>query len=95
MATAVNKADGWITGDVSLDSTSFPIVKSDTVLLPTEINAIYVGGSGDVAYHNPQGVANKLVGCLVGVTYPLEAIRILSTGTSATNMVGIASKALR
>jgi hypothetical protein len=95
MAIFPDKANPGPAADKSLDSRSRAITPSDSVKLSTPINAVYVGGVGDINYVSPDGTTAKLTGCLAGQEYPLEAVQILATGTSATLLIGISSKALR
>lgn len=95
MAVFPDKANPGPAADKSLDSRSRAITPSDSAKLNTPINAIYVGSLGDINYVSPDGVTSKLIGCLAGQEYALEAVQILSTGTTAGSLVGISSKALR
>lgn len=94
MATVADRA---FTGpaDVGMDANSFAIVPSDTVNLPTSIQSLSVTVGGTVACVTPLGNI---------VTYTLDSgdtqfvnsvIRVMSTGTTATGIIGQASKALR
>lgn len=66
------------------------ITKSDTVNFTGGVcRAIYVGGAGDMAVVPPNGSVVTLVGVLAGQIYPVSAIRVNSTNTTATNMVAI------
>lgn len=95
MAIVADKANGGAPTDYSLDSRSRVLTPSDSVKLNTPINAIYVGGAGNIAYVSPDGRSSLLTGVLAGQEYALEATQILATGTTATLLVGISSKALR
>jgi len=50
---------------------------------------IYVGGSGDVTIHDTRGNAVTFVGMAAGVIHPIQAKRILDTGTDATDLVAV------
>jgi hypothetical protein len=51
--------------------------------------SIFVGGAGNIAVVPPEGSAVTLVGCLAGTVIPVQAIRVNSTGTTATSLVAI------
>jgi hypothetical protein len=68
----------------------FAITKSDTVSFPGgPVRSIYVGGAGDVAAVTQGGTAVTFSSVPAGTTLPIRAIRINSTLTTATNMVGL------
>lgn len=71
--------------------TLIPISPNDTVDLPQVISGLYVGGAG-VAVVLPVGGATPvtLIGLLAGTVYPFQLRRVLSTGTSATSLIGLA-----
>lgn len=90
MAIVVNKADPNHYTDKSLSAGQFQITPSDTVNLPAPIDAIYVGGAGDISYLASDGNTVLLKTVPVGATKKLNAIRINSTNTTATLLVGYA-----
>ena len=51
--------------------------------------AIYVGGTGDVTIINMDGTTVKYTACPVGLIIPAIAQGVMSTGTSATSLVGM------
>ena len=66
------------------------VTKSDSTEL--DIRAFMVGGAGDVAIQTASmDAAVTLTGCLAGVIYPIGggAIKIMSTNTTATSIVGL------
>lgn len=72
------------------------ITKSDTVniLCPpnrTLCDAIYVGGTGDIAVVPQDGIPYVLTGALTGTIIPVAAKRVNSTSTSATNLIALFS----
>lgn len=94
MATVQNRADiGPL--DKGLDANSFLITPSDTVNLPVPIDALECTVGGTVTAIMPLG--NSVTYTLAdGATqFMNSAIRVMSTGTTATGLTGIASKALR
>jgi len=79
----------------SLDNDRFAITPSDSVKLPAAIDALYVGGDGTVRVRNPDGSTTDLA-LLVGGPYFIgQVTHVHSTGTTATGLVGVVSKALR
>lgn len=66
------------------------ITKSDTVPLTRHCDAIYVGGAGDVAVITAQGtVAVTFSGMAAGTILPVRCKQVMSTNTTATNLVGL------
>jgi hypothetical protein len=51
-------------------------------------SGIYVGGAGNVAVETNDGTAT-FTAVPVGTILPVCAIKVLSTGTTATNLVGL------
>ncbi len=77
----------------------FVIAKSNTVNFKDDatnnpagyaLADIYVGGSGDVSLTNSQGVAINFKAVPIG-RMRVSATRVNSTGTTATDMVGLVS----
>jgi hypothetical protein len=66
----------------------FAITKSDTVNFTQEA-AIYVGGSGDVVAVGVDDIAVTFSAVPAGTILPIRAIRVNSTATTATSMVGV------
>jgi hypothetical protein len=69
----------------------FAISLSDTVAIASVIRGIYVGVGGDIVVKNAAGttVTFKAVpqGAILPVTAPV--LIVMSTGTTATNLVGL------
>jgi hypothetical protein len=66
------------------------ITPSDGANLSQQTMAIYVGGAGDVKVDmvgSGTGIVFKAVP--VGTVLPVQAIKVYSTGTTATNLVAI------
>lgn len=62
------------------------ITKSDSTVVAYW--GIYVGGTGDVTIKGKNGVAVTFSAVPVGTILPVYANRVMSTGTTATLMVG-------
>ena len=66
------------------------VTKSDSTEL--KIRAFMVGVAGDVAVQTgSMDAAVTIPGCLVGVVYPVagNAVKIMSTNTTATGIIGL------
>ena len=62
------------------------VTKSDTT--PLDFNAIYVGGAGDVAISSSSdATAVTFVGVTAGSFLPVKGKRVMSTNTTATDIV--------
>ena len=61
-------------------------VQSDTVNLITPV-VVYIGGDGNLKITTEGGQAVTFVGLSAGDIVPVSALRIWSTGTTATNLV--------
>lgn len=59
---------------------------ADLTILP---RALMVTGSGDIAVVLKDGSSLTLPGMAEGVIYPLRAVRVLATGTTATGIKGL------
>ena len=82
--------------DPPMDNYLFGIVPSDTVKQNPMPNAIYVGGTGDVAIKDHYGVTKTFKAVPVGTQLLVGAAQyVLATGTTATLMVGLAAASLR
>ncbi len=95
MATVRNAADQIRPTDPSYDHDAFAVTPSDSALLRTPISAFTVGVTGAVAFRSAKGETITLPVCNAGTEYFCETSQILATGTTATGIIGIASKALR
>lgn len=67
-------------------TSSGAVTKSDSTVL--DFNAIYVGGTGDVAIkHTEGGSAVTYASVPAGMILPVAGVRVMSTNTTATNIV--------
>lgn len=66
-----------------------PITPSDSVPLPQATRAIYVGQSGDLRLRMASDEVVTLTGVQAGALYPLRAVQVLATGTTAGGLVGL------
>jgi hypothetical protein len=67
-----------------------PVTPSDTVNLPNgPCRAIYVGGAGNLQIITAGGSTATFVGLAAGTVLPMGAVRVLSTSTTATNLLAL------
>lgn len=64
------------------------VVPSDTENLPVP-SVVYVGGAGTVRVLTTQGDDVTFVGVAAGTVIPVQVLRVYSTSTTATFMVGV------
>lgn len=65
------------------------VTKSDSTVLETT-RALYIGGAGDVAVvFADGGSAVTLAGALAGSILPVQVTKVMSTSTTATNIVAL------
>ena len=65
------------------------VTPSDTVDLSRVTRAIYVGGAGAVKVNMEDGTTVTFTAVPVGTTLRIKATRVYSTGTTATNLLGL------
>ena len=68
---------------------SFAVTPSDTVNFASIPRAFYVGVTGDVVLVNTDGTTAAWTAVPAGMIIPCGAIRINSTSTSASGIIGI------
>lgn len=64
------------------------VTPSDTAELGN-VRALYVGGAGNLEIVGQDGTAATFTGVLSGTTLPVQALKVMSTGTTATGIVAI------
>lgn len=67
----------------------FAITKHDTNYLAHATREIYVGGVGDVAVLTIGGDTFTFKAVPTGTRIAVQAVKVLATGTSATDLVGL------
>jgi hypothetical protein len=70
-------------------SSAVAITPSDTVDLANVTRAIYVGTGGDLTVIMRGGQSVTFTAVPQGVMLSVRASRVLATGTTATNLVGV------
>ena len=66
----------------------FAITPDDTDALQSECRAVYVGVTGNLAVKHVDGSSATYTSVAVGV-FPVQVTHVLSTGTTATGLVGM------
>lgn len=66
-----------------------PVTPSNTADLAVASDALWIGGAGDLAVVQGNGVATTLAAVPAGSWLPLQARRINATNTTATNIVAL------
>ena len=74
---------------------NFATYQTAAAITPSDVNpqsyrAIYVGGAGNVAVETLGGNVVTFTAPPVGTVLPVEVKRVLSTGTTATLLIGLA-----
>lgn len=70
-------------------SAAHGITPDDAIALDFVTRALYVGQTGDVALELKSGDVVTLRNLQGGVIYPMRAVRVLATGTTAADLVGL------
>ena len=71
-------------------SSGFAVTPNDAADLPEVTRAIYVGTGGDLTVRMLTGETLTFAGIAPASLLPVRATRILATGTTAGNLVGLA-----
>lgn len=82
--------DEFFNEAVQLDSPGiggFAVTLDALMTQPTR--AIWVGGSGNLSVQFIDGTTGTLVGVFGGTLLPIRVNKILSSGTTATNLLGL------
>lgn len=85
-----NRKAGW--SDPGPSANFVAVTPHDTNPIVTDGQAcrgLYIGGAGNVVCKNLDGTSVTFTGLLVGVVYPIETRQVLSTSTTATNIVAL------
>ena len=67
----------------------YTITPSDTADIPFKPRGVIVGVSGNLAVIDSLGVTTIIPSLAAGIFHPIRPVRVLATGTTATNIVGI------
>jgi len=82
-----NKVNYHFASGTYLDATA--ITPNDTVDLPKPISGFCVTVAGDVRIETPAGSDVTITCSAVGVIYPIAAVKVFATSTTATGIVGV------
>lgn len=65
------------------------VTKSDSADLAFPATRLWIGGAGNVAVHTADGSEITFTGVTANSYLDIQVIRVLSTGTTATNIVAL------
>ncbi len=68
---------------------AFAISGDDSTDLTNSTRSIYVGGSGNIKVTTVDGTTVTFNGAVAGSIIPVRVKRVFSTGTTATNLIGL------
>lgn len=66
----------------------FAVTKSDSTVFTQATRAIWVGGAGDIAVRMVDQTTGTIAGVAAGTLLPIRCDKVLSTGTTATSIIG-------
>lgn len=69
--------------------TGAAVTPSDATVYTPPLDALYVGGAGNLALVGVDGASYTLNGVLAGTLYNVQATKVMATGTTATNIVAL------
>jgi hypothetical protein len=84
-----DKFSNYHSGLESPAERAFAITGNDSADLTVTPRAIYVGGAGNVKVTTIGGDTVTFSGALAGTIIPVRVTRVFSTGTTATNLLGL------
>ena len=83
-------ADNFSTsGNEAPAGNAYTVITNDSTDQTIATRAFYVGGAGDVKVTTSGGNTVTFVGVTVGTVLPVRVVRFWSTGTTATNLIGL------
>jgi len=68
---------------------AFAITPSDANDILEVTRALYIGGGGNITLITKGGTQTTFAGVSAGAILPIRTSRVMATGTSATNIVGM------
>lgn len=85
----IDRFENTSTGLDSPAFDAFAISPNDNADLPEITRALYIGGDGDIVLTTKGGTQITFTGVIASSFLPIRASRILATGTTAANIVGL------
>lgn len=70
-------------------ATNFAAITPSDVTDTSDVRALWVGGTGDVAIEGRDGNSATLSAVPTGTLIPVQPAKVLSTGTTATLIIGL------
>jgi hypothetical protein len=67
----------------------FAVTPNDSTDLTATTRALFVGGAGNLRITTSGGDTFTMTGVLAGSLIPVRVVRVLSTGTTATNIAAL------
>lgn len=74
--------------NLSVGRKAIALTPSNSANFSASVRAVYVGVGGNIVLVNPDSTTCTLVDVPQGTIVPTEAIRVNSTGTTASSLVG-------
>ena len=68
----------------------FAVTPNDSTTLGETTRALYVGSAGAIAVLMASGASISFANVPAGTILPIRVNKVMATGTSATNMIGLA-----
>lgn len=68
---------------------AFAVTASDSTTFPVGTSGLFIGGAGNVAVTMASGDSVTFTGVVAGSILPIECYQVLSTNTTATNIVAL------
>lgn len=81
--------EGYARSNQGPAADAFAVSPHDTNDLGTPARALYIGGGGDVVILTQVGTEITFANIPTGTLLPINCTRVKSTGTNATNIVGL------
>lgn len=83
-------ADGRAVNDFAQEGTPnfVAVTPSDSTVL-TGVRALYIGGAGNLYVKDNGGTTVAFMGVLAGTVLPISPSKVMSTSTTATNIVAL------
>jgi hypothetical protein len=67
----------------------FAVTPDNTTKFARRVRALYVGGTGNITLLDAEGTVCLFTAVPAGTILPVECVRVNSTGTTATLLIGL------